>query len=182
MKIYTRKGDDGTTGLLFGGRVAKNAPQPIAYGAVDEAQAFVGVARAEAEQRLRARRPAGASRTRSVGAHERVGVRAREPFEADAGSDPRHRRHGHAPRAPHRSGERSFRAADRIRRTGAEPARRPHSTSLASSCDEPSASPSARPSRAPTCCRISTGSVTCCGRWRDGKRASRSSHDRSTDE
>ncbi len=50
MKIYTRKGDDGTTGLLFGGRVAKNAPQPTAYGAVDEAQAFVGLARAEVEQ------------------------------------------------------------------------------------------------------------------------------------
>jgi cob(I)alamin adenosyltransferase len=49
MKIYTRKGDDGTTGLLFGGRVAKNAPQPTAYGAVDEAQAFVGLARAEVE-------------------------------------------------------------------------------------------------------------------------------------
>lgn len=47
MKIYTRKGDDGTTGLLFGGRVAKNAPQPTAYGAVDEAQAAIGVVRAE---------------------------------------------------------------------------------------------------------------------------------------
>jgi cob(I)alamin adenosyltransferase len=47
MKIYTRKGDDGTTGLLFGGRVRKDAPQPAAYGAVDEAQAFVGLARAE---------------------------------------------------------------------------------------------------------------------------------------
>jgi cob(I)alamin adenosyltransferase len=50
MKIYTRKGDDGTTGLLFGGRVAKNAPQPTAYGSVDEAQAFIGVARAECER------------------------------------------------------------------------------------------------------------------------------------
>ena len=50
MKIYTRKGDDGTTGLLFGGRVAKNGPQPTAYGVVDEAQAFVGLARAEVEQ------------------------------------------------------------------------------------------------------------------------------------
>jgi cob(I)alamin adenosyltransferase len=47
MKIYTRKGDDGTTGLLFGGRVAKDAPQPSAYGSVDEAQASIGVARAE---------------------------------------------------------------------------------------------------------------------------------------
>ncbi len=46
MKIYTRKGDDGTTGLLFGGRVPKTAPRPVAYGTVDEAQAALGVARA----------------------------------------------------------------------------------------------------------------------------------------
>jgi cob(I)alamin adenosyltransferase len=49
MKIYTRKGDDGTTGLLYGGRVAKDSPLPTAYGAVDEAQAAIGVARAEVE-------------------------------------------------------------------------------------------------------------------------------------
>lgn len=49
MKVYTRKGDDGTTGLLYGGRVAKDSPRPEAYGQVDEAQAFVGLARAHAE-------------------------------------------------------------------------------------------------------------------------------------
>lgn len=48
MKIYTKRGDDGTTGLLYGGRVRKDDPQPRAYGAVDEAQAFIGLARAEA--------------------------------------------------------------------------------------------------------------------------------------
>jgi cob(I)alamin adenosyltransferase len=47
MKIYTRKGDDGTTGLLYGGRVRKDGPGPTAYGTVDEAQAFIGLARAE---------------------------------------------------------------------------------------------------------------------------------------
>jgi cob(I)alamin adenosyltransferase len=47
MKIYTRKGDDGTTGLLYGGRVPKDGPAPTAYGAVDEAQAAIGLARAE---------------------------------------------------------------------------------------------------------------------------------------
>ena len=52
MKIYTRDGDDGTTGLLYGGRVAKDSAAPIAYGAVDEAQAAIGVARAEAEPEL----------------------------------------------------------------------------------------------------------------------------------
>jgi cob(I)alamin adenosyltransferase len=48
-KVYTRKGDDGTTMLWGGGRVSKNSALPRAYGAVDEAQAFVGVARAEAQ-------------------------------------------------------------------------------------------------------------------------------------
>jgi cob(I)alamin adenosyltransferase len=47
VKIYTRTGDDGTTGLLFGGRVAKDTDLPTAYGSVDEAQAFLGLARAE---------------------------------------------------------------------------------------------------------------------------------------
>ena len=46
MKIYTRKGDDGTTGLLYGGRVPKDSELPTAYGTVDEAQAVLGVARA----------------------------------------------------------------------------------------------------------------------------------------
>jgi cob(I)alamin adenosyltransferase len=48
MKLYTRKGDDGTTGLLFGGRSSKTAPAVEACGAVDEAQAAIGLARAEA--------------------------------------------------------------------------------------------------------------------------------------
>jgi cob(I)alamin adenosyltransferase len=48
VRIYTRRGDDGTTGLLHGGRVRKDDPRPEAYGAVDEAQAFLGLARSEA--------------------------------------------------------------------------------------------------------------------------------------
>jgi cob(I)alamin adenosyltransferase len=51
MKIYTRKGDDGTTGLLYGGRVPKDSAVIAANGAVDEAQAALGVARAAAEPR-----------------------------------------------------------------------------------------------------------------------------------
>jgi cob(I)alamin adenosyltransferase len=50
MKIYTRKGDDGSTGLLYGGRVAKDAPSVEANGAVDEAQAALGLVRAEVER------------------------------------------------------------------------------------------------------------------------------------
>ena len=52
VKIYTRKGDDGTTGLLYGGRVAKDSAAPTAYGTVDELQAFLGLARAEADSEL----------------------------------------------------------------------------------------------------------------------------------
>lgn len=50
MRIYTRKGDDGTTGLLYGGRVAKDSPVIAANGAVDEAQAAFGAVRAEVER------------------------------------------------------------------------------------------------------------------------------------
>src|SRR3712207_1862895 len=46
VKIYTRKGDDGTTGLWYGGRVSKAGGRPEAYGAVDEAASALGLARA----------------------------------------------------------------------------------------------------------------------------------------
>jgi len=45
VKIYTRKGDDGTTSLWYGGRVAKTDARTEAYGSVDEANSFLGVAR-----------------------------------------------------------------------------------------------------------------------------------------
>ena len=43
-KIYTRTGDDGTTGLVSGTRVAKTSPRVVAYGTVDEANAAIGSA------------------------------------------------------------------------------------------------------------------------------------------
>jgi len=54
MKIYTRRGDDGTTGLFHGGRIRKDGPGPEAYGTVDEAVAALGVARAAADPDLAA--------------------------------------------------------------------------------------------------------------------------------
>ena len=45
MRIYTRKGDDGTSGLFYGGRVWKDDPAPEAYGTVDEAVAVLASAR-----------------------------------------------------------------------------------------------------------------------------------------
>ncbi len=46
MKIYTRTGDQGRTGLFGGARVRKNDPRVEAYGTVDETNAVLGVARA----------------------------------------------------------------------------------------------------------------------------------------
>jgi len=46
VKIYTKRGDDGTTGLLYGGRVPKSDLRTEAYGTTDEAVAALGVARA----------------------------------------------------------------------------------------------------------------------------------------
>ena len=46
-RLWTGKGDDGTSGLYYGGREPKTSPRFEAVGAVDEAQAAIGVARAE---------------------------------------------------------------------------------------------------------------------------------------
>ena len=46
MKIYTKSGDDGTTGLFRGPRVRKDDVRVEAYGSVDELNAVIGVARA----------------------------------------------------------------------------------------------------------------------------------------
>jgi cob(I)alamin adenosyltransferase len=46
MKIYTKTGDDGQTGLFGGERVQKSDPRVDAYGSVDETNACLGVARA----------------------------------------------------------------------------------------------------------------------------------------
>jgi cob(I)alamin adenosyltransferase len=49
LRIYTRRGDDGTTALRAGGRVRKDDPVVEVTGTVDEAQAALGLARAESE-------------------------------------------------------------------------------------------------------------------------------------
>lgn len=48
MKVYTRTGDDGSTGLSDGSRVSKASLRVAAYGDVDELNAVIGVMRAEA--------------------------------------------------------------------------------------------------------------------------------------
>lgn len=49
-RVYTRKGDDGTTGLVGNRRVPKDSPRISAYGSVDELNSAVGMARALLEQ------------------------------------------------------------------------------------------------------------------------------------
>ena len=61
-KIYTKSGDDGTTGLLYGGRVRKDSWRIELNGVVDEAQAAIGMARAETAPGSEARPAAPASR------------------------------------------------------------------------------------------------------------------------
>jgi cob(I)alamin adenosyltransferase len=46
VRIYTRKGDDGSTSLWYGGRVPKHHRRTEAYGSLDEAVSALGVARA----------------------------------------------------------------------------------------------------------------------------------------
>ena len=48
-RIYTKTGDDGTTGLLYGGRIPKDDAATEAYGTTDEAVAVLGLARASAD-------------------------------------------------------------------------------------------------------------------------------------
>ncbi len=47
--VYTRYGDKGETGLLYGGRVPKNDPRAEAYGTVDEAVSAIGLGRSYSE-------------------------------------------------------------------------------------------------------------------------------------
>jgi cob(I)alamin adenosyltransferase len=49
-KIYTRTGDQGSTGLFGGGRVSKHHPRVAAYGDVDELNSTIGLARATAPE------------------------------------------------------------------------------------------------------------------------------------
>ena len=46
LKIYTKTGDAGDTGLFGGGRVPKDHPRVTAYGEIDELNALIGMARA----------------------------------------------------------------------------------------------------------------------------------------
>jgi len=51
MKIYTKTGDKGETGLFGGERVSKNSPRIEAYGTIDELNAFIGLAVTEVKDK-----------------------------------------------------------------------------------------------------------------------------------
>ncbi|MCL4212164.1 MAG: cob(I)yrinic acid a,c-diamide adenosyltransferase [Phycisphaerales bacterium] len=61
MKLYTRTGDDGSTGLFGGPRVGKDDPRVEAYGDVDELNAAVGLAAASCLGAIEPRQPVAAS-------------------------------------------------------------------------------------------------------------------------
>ena len=175
VRIYTRKGDDGTTGLLYGGRVRKDSPRIEVNGAVDEAQAALGMARAEAEAGIGARQPPGRPRARPLRADGRGG---HAPTSTGAALVP-------GPRwSPPRWWRPSRRHIDDLTGRFEMPtsswcpvrtAVRPPSTWPGPWCAGPSGWWSAAlVDRAlsqvgPT----STGSRTCCGRWPVGRRATR---------
>ena len=49
MKIYTKTGDKGETGLFGGSRISKNSPRIEAYGTIDELNSFIGLAVTETQ-------------------------------------------------------------------------------------------------------------------------------------
>ena len=118
------QGDDGTTGLLFGGRVGKDTAGPDAYGAVDEAVSALGLARAEAERGseldellIRLQRELFV-----VGAE--LATAPDNRAKLDAGRVAHHRGDGRRARADHRPHHRALRPAHRVRAAGREPPRR----------------------------------------------------------
>ncbi len=146
-RIYTRKGDDGTTSLWYGGRVGKDDGRTDAYGTLDEANAALGIARSLCRRRRRARRRHPAHPGRAVRRRRRAGDRARSLGAPRGRRQPHHRRDGERARAPHRQVHGPGRPPSEVR-----PARWHHafgavSTSRAPSSAAPSAasSPSARP-------------------------------------
>jgi len=63
MKLYTRTGDDGTTGLFGGGRVSKDHPRVEAYGTVDELNAAIGLVAACVTELQRSKTSTGGLQT-----------------------------------------------------------------------------------------------------------------------
>jgi cob(I)alamin adenosyltransferase len=86
VKIYTRTGDSGDTGLFDGTRVPKSDPRVAAYGDVDELNAWLGLARAElpdSPRRSADGAPADSSRRSAEGAPADLSRRSAEGAKAE---------------------------------------------------------------------------------------------------
>jgi cob(I)alamin adenosyltransferase len=69
MKIYTKTGDDGTTGLVGGARVSKSDPRIESYGTIDELNAAIGLAAVLAGSKLLGQLRAVQSDLFAIGSH-----------------------------------------------------------------------------------------------------------------
>ena len=173
-RLWTGKGDDGTSGLFFGGREPKTSARFAAVGAVDEAQAFVGLARAEARA---AGGTDGLDEMLTAVARDlwvlnaELATADREPGQARGRRLVRHPRDGRRPGGDGHRRRRALRAADRVRRPRPGPGLRPCSTWPAPSCGAPSGRRPRSPPRARRRSRTSTGSPTLLwtlARWVEG--------------
>ena len=170
VRIYTKTGDDGTTGLLYGGRVAKDSSVMQVNGAVDEAQAMLGLARAEAV-------PGSELDTLLVRLERELYVLMAEVAtdmskraKLDAGDHPCHRGDGGRARDPNRRSDRPVRDAGRVRRSRGQP-RRPPSTYPVPLSAEPSVWSVSDPVEGSWSGATSIGCRTSSGRWPGGLRA-----------
>jgi cob(I)alamin adenosyltransferase len=82
MKIYTRTGDDGTTGLIGGSRVAKSDPAIECYGTVDELNASIGLAVVVADAELAGWLRETQGELFTLGAHLSVPAKGKPPAAA----------------------------------------------------------------------------------------------------
>ncbi len=121
VKIYTRKGDDGTTGLYYGGRVRQGLARHRGERGRRRGPGLVGPGAGRGRAGIGARRPPARPRTRPVGAHGRGGHGAGEPPQVGRGGDARDRCHGERARDAHRHAQRALRDAQGVRGAGAEP-------------------------------------------------------------
>ena len=167
-RIYTRTGDDGTTGYGGRGRISKNDPRLEAYADCDEAGAFLGVALASGA----VDDDVAAVLTRVQNDLFDVGADLCTPVEPDPKYPPLRVEQAQvdALEARHRPLQRRPAAAALVRARRAVRRQPPTCTSRAPSYAGPSGPPGARSRPTPTPStrsprRTSTGSRTCCSCW-----------------